>query len=160
MKYDMLMTSPGVETITTKIWMKNNKMRTETTVEGETAVMLIDIDTQTIYMYFPAQNMAMKMTYEQPESAIEEAQSIPDYNPTIIGTETMDGKVCLVVEYTIEGQTTKMWIWKDKGFPIRVEMTTAEGKIIMEYKNIDFTDIPDSMFELPEGVDIIDIPGL
>ena len=138
--------------------MKNNKMKTETTVEGETVVMLIDIDAQTMYMYFPEQNMAMKMTFEMPESAIDEAQSIPDYNPVIIGTETMDGKVCLVIEYTIEGSTAKMWIWKEKGFPIRVEMTTTEGTVIMEYKNIDFSDIPDSEFELPAGV--TEIPGM
>ncbi len=157
-KYDMLITSPGTPTMTTKVWMKNNKMKTETTVEGETVVMLIDIDAQTMYMYFPEQNMAMKMTFEMPESAIDEAQSIPDYNPVIIGTETMDGKVCLVIEYTIEGSTAKMWIWKEKGFPIRVEMTTTEGTVIMEYKNIDFSDIPDSEFELPAGV--TEIPGM
>ncbi len=159
-KYDMLVTSPGVETITTKIWIKNNKMRMEMTVEGQLIVTLLDMDAYTMYLYYPDQNMAMKVTYEPTESAIEEAQSIPDYNPTIIGTETMDGKVCLVVEYTIEGQTVKLWIWKDKGFPIRVEMTTTEGKIVIEYKNIEFIDIPDSMFEVPEGVPITDMSGM
>jgi len=53
-----------------------------------------------------------------------------------------------------------MWIWKEKGFPIRIEMTSIEGTFIIEYKNIEFTDVPDSMFELPEGVQIVDIPGL
>ena len=30
----------------------------------------------------------------------------------------------------------------------------------MEYKNIEFADIQDSMFELPEGVEIMEIPGM
>ena len=134
-------------------------MRTEATVEGEATVMLMDLDAQTMYMYMPSQGMAFKLTFEEPESAVEEAQSILGYNPVIIGTETLDGKVCLVVEYTVEGSTAKMWIWKDQGFPIRAEITTTEGTIIMEYANIEFVDIPDSMFELPEGVQIQEIPG-
>jgi len=39
-------------------------------------------------------------------------------------------------------------------------MTTDEGMVIVEYKNIEFVDIPDSMFELPEGVEIMEMPGM
>jgi outer membrane lipoprotein-sorting protein len=63
------------------------------------------------------------------------------------------------VEYTVEGTATKMWIWEEYAFPIRVEVTTTEGKTTIEYKNIEFVDIPDSMFELPAGVEIIQMPG-
>ena len=135
-------------------------MRTETVVEGQTTIMLVDSDAQVTYMYFPDTNMAMKMSFEEPDSPIEDAESIPDFNPVILGTETLDGKVCLVVEYTFEGITVKMWVWKDNGFPIRVEMTTPEGDMVMEYRNYDFGDIPDSKFELPEGVQIQEIPGM
>ena len=160
MKYDMLVTSPGTQTMTTRTWIKNNKMKLEMTVEGQTIITLLDMDAHTMYLYYPDQNMAMGMTYEPTETAMDEAQSIPDYNPTIIGTETLDGKFCLVVEYTAEGATTKMWIWKENGFPIRIEMTTSEGKTVVEYKNIDFSDILDSEFELPEGVEILELPGM
>ena len=156
----MVMTSPGMPTMTTKMWIKNNKMRMEMTVEGQLVVTLMDMDAHTMYMYYPDQNMAIKMTYEPTESAIDEAQAIPDYNPTIIGHETLDGKVCLVVEYTVEGSTSTVWIWEQHGFPIKIEMVTVEGTVIIEYKNIEFVDIPDSMFELPEDVEITEIPGM
>jgi outer membrane lipoprotein-sorting protein len=114
-----------------------------------------------MYMYMPEENMAMEMTFSPPaKSAVEEAQSVADYNPTVVGTETIDGKVCLVVEYTADGTATKMWIWKEHAFPIRVEVTTTEGKTIVEYKNIAFVDIPDSEFVLPEGVEIVEVPGM
>ena len=154
-KYDMIITDPDAQTMTTSIWIKNNKMRSEMTVEGQTIITLLDMDAHTMYLYYPDQNMAMGMTYEPGESAMDEAQSIPDYNPTIIGTETLDGKECLVVEYTAGGETVKMWIWKEYGFPIRAEMTTSEGTTVMEYKNIEFVDIDNSMFELPGDVTII-----
>jgi len=111
-----------------------------------------------MYMYYPDQNMAMKVTYEPTESAVDEAQSIVDYNPVIIGHETLDGKVCLVVEYTVEGVTARMWIWEQYGFPIKIVSTTADGTVTVEYKNIEFIDIPDNMFELPAGVEIIEMP--
>jgi len=136
-------------------------MRMETTQQGQTAIMLMDFDAQTMYMYMPDQNIAMRVNFAQAtKSATEEAQSIQNYNPTVVGTETIDGKVCLVVEYTVEGTATKAWIWQEHGFPIRVEVTTTEGKHTVEYKNIEFVDIPDNMFELPPGVQIIQQPGM
>lgn len=156
-KYDMVMTAPGMPTVTTKMWVKQNKIRAEMTEQGQNIVMLIDYDEGVGYMYMPDENMAMQIPLTQaPESAVEEAQAIADYDYTVIGTETLDGKVCLVVEYTVEQATAKTWIWKEHGFPIRIEVTTAEGTIITEFKNIDFADIPDSMFELPGGVQIME----
>ena len=155
-KYDMLITAPGAPTVTQTIWVKQNKMRTEMTEQEEPIIILVDFDAGTMYMYMPEQNMAMKVDFGQAaKSAVEEAQSIPNYNPHIIGTETRDGKVCLVVEYTVEQVTVKMWIWKEHGFPIRIETTTTEGKTIIEFKNIEFVDIPDSKFELPPGVQVM-----
>ncbi len=159
-EYDMVMTAPGTPTMTTQVWWEQNKMRTEMTQQGQTIIMLIDYDARTMYTYMPEQNMAYKMTFDPTtESAMEEAQSITDYDYHEIGTETLDGKVCLVVEYTYEQVTVKAWIWKEYGFPIREEMTTAEGTSTIEYKNIEFGDIADDMFELPAGVEIIQMPG-
>jgi outer membrane lipoprotein-sorting protein len=157
-KYDMIITAEDNPPQTTKIWYKGNKMRMEMDMEGETAVILSNMDTMTMYMYYPDQNMAMKVTYDPQDTALDETEGITDYNPTILGTETLDGKVCLVVQYTYEGITTKMWIWKQYGFPIRAEVTSDEGLMVMEYKNIEFTNIDDSMFVLPDGVEIVEIP--
>jgi outer membrane lipoprotein-sorting protein len=156
-KYDMLVTAPGTPTMTMHMWVKHNKIRTEMTEQGQTTIMLIDYDAGTYYMYMPDQNMAMQMPFDQAaESAIEEAQSITNYDYDIVGTETMDGKVCLVVTYTVGNESAKMWVWKEHGFPIRIETTTAEGTTVVEFKNIDFSNIPDSMFELPPGVEVME----
>jgi outer membrane lipoprotein-sorting protein len=156
-KYDMVVTAPGMPVVTTKMWLEGNKMRAEMDQQGETIVMLIDYDEGVMYMYMPAENFAYEMPLGQaPESAVEQAQDIADYSPHIIGTQTMDGKVCLVVEYSIEQASVKMWIWKEHGFPIRIESTAPAGTTITEFKNIDFADIDDSMFELPAGVQIME----
>lgn len=156
--YDMVITTPGAPQMTTKMWLKQNKMKTETTVEEQTAITIYDGDAGVMYVYMPEENMAYKMTYDPTttESAVEESQSIINYDYHELGTETIDGKECLVVEYTYEQTTTKVWIWKEHGFPIKTETTTAEGTFIVEYKNISFDDILDSEFELPAGVEIIE----
>ena len=156
-KYDMVMGVPGAPATTTKVWVEgDDKIRVEMAAGGVTVITILNGDT--MYMYYPKRNMAMKMdTSGAPESAVEDVGSIGKYRPRVIGTETMDGKICTVVEYVTPEGRTKMWIWQKHGFPIRTEMTTGDGTIIMEYKNIQLGEIPDSMFKLPAGVKIMDM---
>ena len=156
--YVMEITAPGMQKVTTQMWMEGNKFRTEMGEPGQTVIYLANYDTGKAYMYMPDQNMAIEMDISQATPPdYEDVQGIPDYNPTIISTETIDGKVCLVVEYSYGGTTIKSWIWKEHGFPIRVETTTAEGTTVIVYKDIDFGDIDDNMFELPAGVQIMGV---
>jgi outer membrane lipoprotein-sorting protein len=165
-KYDMVMSGPGIPATTSKVWLKQKagKMKTETTMQGQTAIMLADWNEGIVYQYMPAQNMAIKMDIGQApdspaeDSPVEGIAGLEEYNPVIVGSEVVDGHDCWVVEASMEGVSAKYWIWKEKGFPVKVEVDTAEGKMTMEYKNIDFGDIPDSEFELPAGVQIMEMP--
>jgi len=163
-KYDMVATAPGETAITTKMWRKGEKMRMEGTFEGKSMVYLVDVGTQLAYMYFPAENTAMKIGLSKAQetsgdSPTEQSESVMDYNPVTLGTEVLDGKTCLVIEYTDEIGNTKMWIWTRYGITIRTEMTTAKGTSVVELKNIDFGNISDSMFELPANVQLMTIPS-
>jgi len=141
-------------TMTTQMWVEGNKMRME--MEEQHIIYLSDYDTGKAYMYMPDQNMAIEMDISQTNPPdYEAAQDIPDYDPIIIGTQTEDGKVCLVVEYSYGGATVKSWIWKEHGFPIRTETTTSQGTVIIVFKDISFGDINDNLFELPPGVQIM-----
>jgi len=164
LKYDMVATAPGEAAVTIKMWWKGKKIRMEGTFEGKSMVYLVDVDEQLAYMYFPAENTAMKIGLGKAqetagESPTEQSESIVKYNPVTLGTETLDGKSCLVIEYTTETDDVKMWVWTQYGLPIKTESTTAEGTSIVELKNIESGDISDSMFELPAGVQLIEIPS-
>ncbi len=156
-KYDMLVSGQGVAA-TTKVWAKKNRMRTEITQQGTNVVTFIDADAKTVYVYMAAQNLAMKMPFDPaqvPKNPAEDARSIANSNARILGTETIDSKACSVIEFTSPQGSVKAWIWQDRGIPIRMEVTSSAGKTMVEYKNIDFADIPDSMFVLPAGIQII-----
>jgi outer membrane lipoprotein-sorting protein len=164
-KYDMVVTAPGQEAAsTTKMWFKGQKTRMEMTSGGKNMVYLIDTGEQQAYMYFPSDNTAMKMDLSAAqeaagESPTEQSESLTDYNPLIVGSEVLDGKDCLVVKYTAGTEEVKMWIWKDYGLTIKTESKTPEGTSTTELKNIEFGDIADSMFELPAGVQIMEMPS-
>jgi outer membrane lipoprotein-sorting protein len=128
-------------------------MRRETTEQGPNVVMLINGDTQTMYLYTLAQNSALKLDFSQgPKSASANSNSILQYTPTVVGTETFDGKVCQVIQHSANGVTTKEWICVEKGLPMRLQATTSRGKSTTDFKNFHFSDIADDMFELPLGV--------
>ncbi len=158
-KCDMVISGPGIPTTTAKVWIKrDDKIRMEMTMAGQTVITIRNGNT--MYMYYLEQNMAMKTDIRKAtKSAVEEVESIGKYKPKVIGTETIDGKLCTVVEYVTPKRRMKMWIWQKHGFPIRVEMTGDKGTTVMEYKNISFDNIPDSMFELPAGVKIMEMSG-
>lgn len=155
-RYDTQVTRPGTSSFTMRTWVENNKVKIRKPEEGEIVIILIDNDAQTVYRFVPSQNTATRMPYPSPaRTAIEDAESILNYNPEFTGTETIDGKSCLVIEYLVSGAPTKMWLWQDYGLPLRVETTVPAGIAIVETSNIDFAHIPDSTFELPAGVQII-----
>jgi outer membrane lipoprotein-sorting protein len=157
--YETAVTAPDSSTFTVRVWLKGNKARTETdaAMGEQSAISIVDFDAGVQYLYMPDLNIAYRMFYDQEtNTALTQTQSITDYEYTELGTATVDGKVCLVVEYSYGGDTIKSWIWKEHGFPIRTETTTAQGTMVVEFRNIDFSNIADSMFQIPQGVQIID----
>jgi outer membrane lipoprotein-sorting protein len=162
--FEMATSMPGQDAVTVKMWVKNQtKIRAEMTAEGETVIIISDMNEGVMYMYYPSQNMAMKMTTDTGttfDDPFEDLGDMLDYNPDIVGTETFDGKPCMVVTYDMPGTgTVKAWIWTEYGFPLKIETTTSEGTMTVVFTNMSFDPIDDSMFELPAGVQIMDMTG-
>jgi hypothetical protein len=163
-KYDQVMTVSGQpQSTTSKVYIKDawlsNKMkfRYEMTAEGTTTIMLMDLATQIAYSYFPDQNMAYRIDMSQAEQS-DPTQNSDQIIPVKVGTETVDGKLCDVYQWTYQGISTKEWIWKDKSFPIKMESTSSSGTTTIEYKNIVFGTLSNDLFQLPAGVEIVQFP--
>ncbi len=158
--YDIVATEAGEPTMLIKVWLKGKKLKTEMVIEGHRVVYLMDSEEQIAYAYSPEENMAVKMNFadvqageEGYSAVVDEPESVVSSDSVIVGREVMDGKNCLVIENSTK--TEKGWIWEEYGLLIRMELTTDEGIDITEIKNIEFGDIPDSIFELPAGVQIM-----
>jgi hypothetical protein len=53
----MVMTGGGMESQTSKVWLKGNKMKIETVVEGEKMITILDDDAHTMKMYYESSNI-------------------------------------------------------------------------------------------------------
>ncbi|MBI2853709.1 MAG: hypothetical protein HYX87_02150 [Chloroflexi bacterium] len=160
MKYTMVTSGAGTGGIQMTVWVKRDKMKAETTFGGRAATLYIDSAAKVMYAYQPAENTAVKIPFNPTQSASSQSDLIRRSNPKLVGTETVGGIGCAVYEYSIDGTTTKAWIWKDRGVPIKIESNTPQGKGVIEFKDYDFSDIPDSEMVLPAGANIIDVPGI
>jgi hypothetical protein len=156
--YEMVTPIPSGGEMVMKYWMKGQKYR----MDMEEMVLIttwVFMDEQTMYMYYQNQGVVWRMTYDT--STVPDAPTtISNYTPTTLGEETYDGKLCIVVQYSSGGATVKAWIWKDTGFPVKMETTSGGVTTTVIWRNFSFNDVQDSVFDLPEGVPIQDMPGV
>jgi outer membrane lipoprotein-sorting protein len=159
-RYDILSTDAKGTVITQKFWFKDKKMR----MEADKTVTIFDQANQSMYIYTPAENTAIKMSLglgqQTQESIIDEASGLDQYKPEVIGNEVIDGKNCLVIQYKWGGTITKQWLWKKYGLPVKIETDDGKAKSTVTYENFDFSVIPENMFELPVDVKITDMSNL
>ncbi len=148
------------------MWVKGNKVKTETTYQGQNVFYIVNNAEQVAYIYMPSQNIAMKQSFvdvpeETKESPHQESGAILNKDPKVFGTEKIDGKTCLKVKYTDENQdtTSTTWLWVQNGLPIKTEVTNKQGAhTVITMSNIEVGEFSDSDFELPDGVRIIESP--
>jgi hypothetical protein len=164
-QFDAVTTSPQLPQATTeKMYYKNYgvanqmKLRMEMSQEGTTTIDLVDYSAQTMYMWMKEENIAYKMDMSQAPSSSPTPNG-DQIHPTHVGTATIDGHPCDIWQWTDQGTTEKMWIWTAKSFPVKMEITMSSGTSTMEYKNINFGNIPDSTFQLPASVTVTTFPS-
>jgi outer membrane lipoprotein-sorting protein len=166
MKYDMVMTTNLSGTpmeMAAKVWFKGTKMKAEATASGVQAITYLDLTENTAIAYVPSQNMATRISMGQVPLSLDQTDlsGLLKFNPDMLGTETLDGKLCAVISYSSEESgSSKMWIWQEKGLPLKIEQTSPEHQMVITFKNYDFADIADSEFLLPPNVQIIDMNSL
>ena len=186
-KYAMDISSSNGSSGSYKIWVKSNKWRMEmnlTEATGEEfAVIWLD-DGEFSYFYSPLENSAMKSAsgedfagtagfgveffsesyndYASESAAKAACAASPDCESVnIVGQETYKGQDTIIYEMVGTEGTIKMWVSKDRAWPVKWEMTAPDGTTqIMEFSEIDLNpNIPDSTFQIPSGVEIIDLPA-
>ena len=149
--------------VTMKVWQKIPYMKIESTTVGTTTKMIVHPDAT--YFYDAAKDKYSKKTAEEMTAMVSQ-KPFEEFSRDIresttlkeLGTEIIDGKLTTIVEYSVDVEGTpvkqKLWIWNEKGIPLKVESSISMEEIVtttnMEYKNFVFEDIPDSVFEVPE----------
>lgn len=164
MTFDWVLTgTSGVISEGTQYVQGGNIRMDVSSPEGE-VMMIFNASTNEAWMVNKTQNVAMKLG-----GADVEAESVNPMEPidqaetdayNVIGHEKYDGKNCTVMEMNYDGSYAKIWVWDEYGFPLKYESKIEEQQVVYEYKNVNFDKIPDSVFEVPAGVQIMDLSSM
>ncbi|UWG98139.1 hypothetical protein LPY66_04865 [Dehalobacter sp. DCM] len=164
MSYELVMVGDGT-TADSKVWYKNKKMKAETTMNGVKGTSYFDFASGECITIM--QNMAFKVKipeYEGVDNAtpLDYANGLTDTAYTVNGTETVNGMKCRVITVSSEEFNAKEWINEENGMIVKVQQEVDGKTITMEFKNIKIGTgtVPDSTFDLPSGVEVMDMNDL
>ena len=160
--YDQTITgSQG--TMTSKVALKDDQFRIESVMGGSTAITIRNAEG--VFTYLPQEGIAMRLPVRNAsQQPVQGADNYPKYlqehNARLVRSETWHGMACDVYEFTDPGLkgTTTAWVWKEKQFPVRMEMHGPDGLMTVELSNIQMgAAAQDAMFQLPPGVKPMDM---
>ncbi|MGE5405266.1 MAG: hypothetical protein ACM3PP_10045 [Candidatus Saccharibacteria bacterium] len=160
--YESVMKAKGMNT-TTKMWQQGKKMRSESEFAGMKVAMIVNPDKNLFVSYMPGLGTATSLDSNAKKAM---TQNTADQWTTqgsnvykITGSETMNGVSCKVMEGKPAGMdNVKVWIAADTGMPIKMEAEVYGDPMTMDFKNYKFGPQPDSVFELPAGVKVTEMP--
>ena len=162
--YDQKMTQ-GRKVYESKVSLKDALFRMEMTAGGQASIIIHNAEGT--YTVMPSEGMAMKTTLRPGQGPVRGAGNYAQYlqqqHAERIGSETIDGHACDIYRYNDpeDGGITTVWVWKDKMFPVKYEMETTKGKMLVELSNIQLgAAIPDEAFQLPAGIQVMDMGNL
>lgn len=146
-----------------KLWIAAGNLRSESVESGQsTAIFIRNSGKGYNYMFTSGDQKAIKVSDAHPAEDINPVETLQDVseNTQPLGKEVKDGKNCVVIKYEEDEVVNRVWIWEDFGVPIRMESTYNKSTTVMEYNNYKFEAIPEAMFELPQGMNVMDLPGI
>ena len=164
--FDQQVSVKGTAIATVKVWSKDDLMKAESEFHGMKLILLRN--PKGTFTYNPAQKQATKLP-----KAIEKTNltaQLPHYleflkkNQAVkAGSETVDGRECDIYTFTepVIRRSARAWIWREKKFPVKIEVESPGGSTIVELKNIQFDPkLAESDFELPKDIKVLEIPEM
>lgn len=163
--YDQKISMGGNVVATVKVAAKDDLLRAESNFSGMQTVMLRN--KEGMFSYLPVQKVATKIPPFMDRPNV--TRDIPKYMEFLksnggqkIGDEKVDGKdteVYSFVEPNIK-KPGKAWIWKEKQFPIKIEVQAPEGVTTIDIQNVNFQpSLKDEDFQLPKDTKIVNFPA-
>jgi hypothetical protein len=161
---DLLLKQAG-ETITGKVYVKEDKTRQEFVQQGQKQITILRPDKGVTWVLMPAEKIYMEMSSQ--EGAAYDPQLDPNIKDKaeikLLGKETVNGYACDKYQYTYHdtsmGALTQ-WVAKKLNYAIKSEYKTPSGDMLIEYKNIQDGNVQDSLFEVPGDYMLMSVPGM
>lgn len=136
------------QTVNATVYMKGDKIK----IDAAEGVSIIDGNC--MYIYMEKENTAMKMNVDSNTVKQTTFDLVQDKANELefVGKDTKNGYSCQVFK-SKDGKDVVYYLTDDYGLPTYVKEEKAETNIT----NFKVGNIPDSVFVLPKGVNIIDM---
>lgn len=163
MSYVMVMVGAGL-TSESKAWLKGNKMKLDTTFNGEQSITIFDLTKGELLTYMPSENMGFKMDYEEYQgqdssTPVDYVKNLEKNEFVFVGNEKVNGLECKVIQIANGTDIFKQWISVKYGVVVKVQQTYDGQEVVIEYRNLKVGEgsVDDEVFRLPEGLEILDM---
>jgi len=148
-----------------KVFVKGQNIRHEMAMGGQKQIMIFQKKKGVALVLMPEMKMYMEIPAGGQQGTApptpEEMENMAEKK--YLGQEKVNGYKCKKYLFTPSDPsvgTTTMWISNKLNFPIKTEMKSSSGPMIMEYKNIQEKKVPDSLFNLPAGYKKMSMPSM
>ena len=166
MSYTLVMTGAGLSS-ESKVWLKDNKLKTDSTINGQRTITLFDLTSGETISYLPDDKIATKLKIEEYQgqdniTPIDYVRELDSSNFTLAGTETVNGMECKVIAINTGEASYKEWLSTEYGMVVKVEEEFNGQKVTVQFRNIKLGSgtVPDNTFNLPQGIEVIDMNAM
>ena len=151
---------------TSKIFAKDGKIRSESTMRGHSSINIIRPDKKVMWMLMVDSKTYMEMPLDPSKQDIQSKLDNPNFkvDKEFISNDVVDKHPAKKYHITItKGGKKEMsgYIWEAtdlNNFPVKHQ--SEDKKITTVWKNINTGGVNDSVFEVPGGYKKIDMPGM
>lgn len=166
MSYTLVMIGAGLSS-ESNVWFKDNKLKTDSTINGQRTITLFDLSNGETISYLPNEKIATKLKIEEYQgqdniTPIDYIQELNNSNFTLAGSETVNGMECKVISINTGEANYKEWLSTEYGMVVKVEEEFNGEKITVEFKNIKLGSgsVPADTFNLPQSIEVIDMNAM
>ena len=138
-------------------------LRVRTEIFGEEGSFVQIWKDDTVYSYWPTLRRGFKRAWPTKLAPtllmLRTVDQIRAKQLAPSRAESMAGYNCDVYQYGEEGADAKatLWWWREQQFPVKLVMVGKRGTTTNEFINIRAdADVPDSVFDIPAGISIVD----
>ncbi len=163
--FDQKVSVQGQSVADFKVSVKDKNVRAESKFGNLTAIMIRN--SEGAFSYLPEQKRATKIPDEMVQRNV--ADDLPDFEAFLTerkaektGAETVDGKQADIYTFKdpVSNETSRVWYWVEKKFPLKIEIDSAQGLTAIEFLNIQLEPaLDDSLFKLPADVQLVSLPA-
>lgn len=157
-------TSKG--TITSRVYVKDGKRRTEMKSGGQASINIMRPDKKLVWMVMPANKMYMEISLDPRKQDVASQLNDPNIkvDKEFLGNETIDGHPAKKYHITtvIDGKKEKSgYTWEATDLDnLPIKYQSEDQKITTVWKNIQSGGVSDPLFEVPAGFKKMEMPNM